>query len=62
MGDQPAGLHCPECRQLAVFTIGGNDQAWCGNDDCRVLTWDPTMSVADNLADVHEVNLGGGAG
>jgi len=57
---EPCGPYCPVCDRLAVFIVG-DEQAFCGNDDCRVLMWDPTMSVADNMADATEVNLSEGS-
>lgn len=56
--DEVAGLHCPRCGHLAVFLIG-EQQAFCGNDDCSILMWDPSKTVAQNEADMHEIDLRG---
>ena len=31
---------CPRCREPAVLLIGGT-QAFCGNESCSVLMWNP---------------------
>ena len=43
-------------RREPVMMFGGGTQAFCGNDDCRLLTWDPTRSAASNLANASEVD------
>ena len=40
---------CPLCNHLPAITIPGGIQAFCGNDDCVLLTWNPTKSLDDNL-------------
>jgi len=40
---------CPLCGQPPLWVLGGGTQAFCGNDGCPVLTWDPTVSRAANL-------------
>jgi hypothetical protein len=53
----PVGPDCPECGTWAEFLVGDN-QAFCGNDDCRILMWDPTMTRAEMAAEgVHEIDL-----
>lgn len=54
-----SGLNCPGCGHLAVFLVGDR-QAFCGNDDCVVLTWDPAKTVAELEANMHEIDLRGG--
>jgi hypothetical protein len=27
-------------------------QAWCWNDDCQVLCWDPWVSLDENMLDM----------
>jgi hypothetical protein len=61
MRGQPAGLNCPGCGEPPALTVGGN-QAFCGNDDCRILLWDPALSVTENMAGAHEVDLRPGSG
>ena len=46
--------HCPFCHQLPEFTVGGT-QAFCGNDGCELLCWDPTKTLDDNLMDAGVV-------
>ena len=58
MPDDPATIltpDCPLCGQPPIKMMGGGTQAFCGNDDCRLLTWDPTKSAEGNLANASEV-------
>jgi hypothetical protein len=57
---EAAGLNCPRCGRLAVFLIGDR-QAFCGNDDCSILMWDPSKTAAENEADMQVIDLRGGA-
>jgi len=40
------------------MTLGEN-QAFCVNVHCDMLTWDPTLTVAENMADSGTVDLTG---
>ena len=41
---------CPLCSQPPFMVMGGGTQAFCGNDDgCPVFTWDPSVSLDENL-------------
>jgi hypothetical protein len=31
---------CPRCGKPAVLVVG-TEQAFCGNEQCRVLAWNP---------------------
>lgn len=55
MSDEPTGNSCPGCGQPAALEL--SEQCWCGNDDCHVLTWNPTMSLKELAADVGEIHL-----
>jgi hypothetical protein len=55
---EPAGLKCPLCSQPPMWLLGGGRQAFCGTDDCKVLTWDPTMTVDEFISDIHFIDLG----
>lgn len=48
-------FHCPACGWMAKFAFSG--QAWCGNDDCAVVCWDPTKSIEELLEDVLQISL-----
>ena len=48
---------CPVCGEDPVFVLGGGTQAFCGNDDCNVLTWNPTKSADENLLNANFVDL-----
>jgi hypothetical protein len=58
----PAGLACPGCGHAAQFTVGDR-QAFCGNDGCKILMWDPAKSIAELADDMQVIDLdwtGGG--
>ena len=55
----PVGLSCPGCGEPPEFVFGGGTQAWCGNGDCPILTWDATKTLAENNADAGTVDLSG---
>ena len=40
-----------------MMVMGGGTQAFCGNDDCNCLTWDPSKSEAENRRNVKVVSL-----
>ena len=45
---------CPLCDRLPEFAVGPT-QAFCGNDDCTLLCWDPSLSLDANLLDAGMV-------
>jgi len=55
----PAGYHCPGCGRHAMMILGGGTQAFCGSDDCSILMWDPTKTLEELMADMHEIDLRG---
>ena len=58
----PVGLKCPGCGEPPVFLFGGGTQAWCGTDDCPILTWNPEMTLAELNADATAIDLHAGDG
>lgn len=52
----PAGLICPACEQIAAIVIS-DQQAFCGNDECPVLMWNPAKTLAELMADMHTFRL-----
>jgi hypothetical protein len=60
--DQPVGLHCPWCEPHAALVLAVEGDAFCGNDDCKLLKWDPTQTRAEMEATgIHWMNLTGSA-
>jgi hypothetical protein len=55
--DDPIGLHCPGCGQHATMMITGGCQAFCSNDDCKILMWDPAQSVNEMAPKLHVIDL-----
>ena len=45
---------CPLCDEPPKFTVGIT-QAFCGNDACTLLCWDPSLSLDANLMDAGVV-------
>ena len=50
---------CPFCGEPPLFAIGPT-QALCGNDDCTLIMWDPSLSLDENLTDAGVVHFPGG--
>jgi len=48
---------CPGCEQPAARVFPGNEQAFCGSDDCHVLMWNPSKSLAELAADIQMMEL-----
>jgi hypothetical protein len=40
---------CPLCNQPPAIALPGATQAFCGNDDCDLWCWNPSVSLDDNL-------------
>jgi len=51
----PVGLKCPACGEPPLWLFV--NQAWCGTDDCPVLTWDPGKTRAELAADSKVIDL-----
>jgi hypothetical protein len=49
-------LYCPVCEQSAVIVVS-EAQAFCGNDECVVLAWDPRLTREQFHADCQEIEL-----
>lgn len=59
MSGEPAGLACPGCEQPPRYLLGGGTQAFCGNMDCHVFTWNPTLSLQELAAGTKYIDLSG---
>lgn len=55
MSTTPVGVHCPGCGQPAAVAYA--QQAFCGTDDCKVITWNPSKTLDENLENYHRVDL-----
>jgi hypothetical protein len=47
---EPIGLECPLCHAPALpalVPLLGDAQAFCGSDECPVLCWDPSATLAE---------------
>lgn len=49
---------CPLCGGPPRFTVG-DSQAFCGNDDCNLIMWNPAVSAEGNLTDAGVVRFPG---
>lgn len=52
----PVGMTCPGCGNPPALAFP--TQAWCGTDDCKIVTWNPTMTLDELLDDFGTVDLG----
>lgn len=52
---------CPLCGHPPRFTVG-TTQAFCGNDDCNLIMWNPMASLDENLTDADVVRFPGEGG
>ena len=50
---------CPLCDGPPAIMLPGGIQAFCSNDDCTLLCWDPSRSLDENLMDTGFVHLPG---
>lgn len=60
MPEDVAGLRCPFCPFCGdppAFILVGAVQAFCRNDDCKVMIWNPSETAAKNLHDMGEVDM-----
>lgn len=61
---EPQGLTCPGCGSPPRILL--TDQAFCGNDDCHVMMWNPNKTLdelaADAKFDVQLPDFGGSDG
>lgn len=48
---------CFGCGSPPALLLGGGTQAFCGSDDCRVFTWNPTKTVDELLENFGVVDL-----
>jgi hypothetical protein len=42
---------CPLCSSPPRYLLGGGRQAFCGEPGCRVVTWDPTSTMDEFMAE-----------
>lgn len=47
---------CPLCHHLAEFVIS-QSQAFCGNDHCKAICWDPMDDPANFLHVATTISL-----
>jgi hypothetical protein len=51
--DWPA---CPACGTPAALVISAQ-QAFCGNDDCRIFMWEPGKTMDELLENLTTIDL-----
>lgn len=53
--DQPTGVNCPGCGQLAEMVLGIT--AFCGNrTGCHILSWDTSQTVNELAGNLHLID------
>lgn len=55
--DGQQGVRCPGCGQPAELVLVGGGQAFCGNEDCHVFSWDPAKTLAELADDMQQIEL-----
>jgi hypothetical protein len=45
------------CGSVPPFIHPNLANAFCGNDECNVLMWDPWSTAKENLEDMGEVKI-----
>ena len=53
--------HCPLCSRRPYAALAGGRQMFCGTLDCKVIIWDATMTIDENLQQINFVDLSGWA-
>jgi len=48
---------CPLCEELPMAIFGGGTQAFCGNGDCTLICWNPSLSLDANLLDAGVIQF-----
>lgn len=49
-------IRCPRCGTLPELVVGDR-QAFCGNEDCSVFTWDLSQDAATFEATARTIEL-----
>lgn len=44
---------CPLCGHPPALVLAGEVQAFCGNDECTAICWNPSLTRAENIADLR---------
>ena len=44
---EPLTPTCPRCHQPPIMVLAGGGQAFCGTDDCPVVTWSPLQTAEE---------------
>ncbi len=47
---------CPVCGHPPALALG--HQSWCGNSECKAITWNPLITPAANRANVKHHRFG----
>lgn len=53
----PLGLYCPGCREHAALVLTAEGTAFCGNEVCHILMWDPSKTLAELAAGMKTIDL-----
>jgi hypothetical protein len=57
MTNEPVGLACPHCGGPPVLLLDEGRQAFCGNESCAVMTWNPTETAEELEANRKDIDL-----
>lgn len=48
---------CPLCDGPPLLLFPSTTQVFCGNDDCTLILWNPSLSLDANLLDAGVVRF-----
>jgi hypothetical protein len=48
---------CPLCGKPPMLVLAGGAQAFCGTEGCRIIIWDATASMDENMNDIGFLDL-----
>lgn len=51
------GPQCPGCGHPPRFLLDDGRQAFCGSDDCHVIMWNPTKTLAEMSEDAQFIKF-----
>ena len=55
----PDWPRCIACETPAEYVLDDGRQAVCANDECHIVFWDSTMTLEENVAKMHFIDLSG---
>jgi len=54
--EEKAGSRCPGCQQEGLV-LPGAGQAFCRNEECHMVTWNPQKTLTELHAELNLIEL-----